>query len=233
LKAIESDALVLRSVPYRESDLIVTLFTREEGKVSVLIRGGRKSQRRAGGALEPFHTLFVSLDDRGREFLTLKEARIVKVRAGLTSSLEALDAAGAALRWLRHLCPAKTPEIAAWNTIIRMLDTLDEGRTPRAVLARGGLRLLTDIGYGLEFERCVRCGRSCAPGRAAEADAARGGLVCQSCGGARTALDGTLRELGVRIAHGDDVELDAAQADTLLTLAETAMAAHAALDTSR
>ena len=49
----ESEAIVLRTYPLREADLLVTLFTRTEGKVRGVARSAKKSKRRFGGALEP------------------------------------------------------------------------------------------------------------------------------------------------------------------------------------
>ena len=49
----ESEAIVLRTYPLREADLLVTLFTRAEGKVRGVARSAKKSKRRFGGALEP------------------------------------------------------------------------------------------------------------------------------------------------------------------------------------
>jgi DNA repair protein RecO (recombination protein O) len=231
LKAVTSEALLVRQVAYGESDVIATLFTEKEGKLSALVRGGRKSSKRVGGALEPFHTIEVRLDDRGSELLALREARIVRVRAGVTASLEAMDAAGTALRWIRHVCPARTPEPEAWATLASLLDALDAGADdPRVALARGALRLLTDVGYGLDLERCVTCGRECAPGRAARVDPARGGLVCSSCGGARVALSGELRGRAIRAQRGEPDELTREDADALLAIVDAAMAAHAGFD---
>ena len=49
----ESEAIVLRTYTLREADLLVTLFTRAEGKVRGVARSAKKSKRRFGGALEP------------------------------------------------------------------------------------------------------------------------------------------------------------------------------------
>ena len=109
-KRVESAALLVRSVPYGEADIVATFFTEEGGKLSAIVRGARKSTKRFGGALEPIHELFVTLEDRGKELCVLKEARIGRARTGITSDLDAMEAAGQALRWVRHLCPARTPE---------------------------------------------------------------------------------------------------------------------------
>ena len=130
---IESDALVVRTVEVGESDVVATLMTERAGKIAALARGARKGSRRMGGALEPVHTVSVLLDDRGQELTTLKEARIVRLRSAVASNLEALEAAGIALRWARHVFPLRTPEPGGWLALVELLDGLDAGsRSPIA-----------------------------------------------------------------------------------------------------
>ena len=65
----ESEAIVLRTYPFRESDLLVTLFTRTEGKVRGVARAAKKSRRRFGGALEPLTYIKVAFEDPERQEL--------------------------------------------------------------------------------------------------------------------------------------------------------------------
>jgi DNA repair protein RecO (recombination protein O) len=244
---IETQALVVRTVEFGESDVIATLITEEAGKVSAVVRGARKGSRRVGGALEPVHTIAVLLEDKGAELTTLKESRIVRLRLAVVSNLEALDAAGTALRWARHLFPPRTPEPAGWAVLVELLDALEAGSTsPRRELARAGLAMLTAVGYGLELEQCAVCGRPCPEGRSACVDPARGGLVCRSCGGATSVLLPAARNAarvlassGERNAGSDgkahDVRPDvndvsALDAEAVLGLVDRAMAAHAGFE---
>ena len=48
-----SEAIVLRTYPMHESDLLVTLFTRNEGKIKGVAKAAKRFKRRFGGALEP------------------------------------------------------------------------------------------------------------------------------------------------------------------------------------
>jgi DNA repair protein RecO (recombination protein O) len=230
IKVVSSPALVVRSVPYGESDLIATFFTKEAGLLGAIVRGGRRSQKRFGGALEPIHTLDIHLDDRGKELCVLKEARIAQARLGITASLEAMDAAGHALRWTRHLCPPRTPEPAAWRGITDLFDLLDARVEPRPPLAVFGLHMLTDMGYALELERCIKCGRACPPTRPSFLDGAGGGLVCMSCGGARRTVNAELRGLAAKAQRGEDVALSREQAGELIEIVEETMAAHAGFE---
>lgn len=181
------------------------------------------------------------------------------VRAHLVANLDAMDAAGTALRWARHLLPVRHVEPRAWETLVHLLDRLDEPAAPglvapagvRGLLAMAGLHLLSSVGYALELQRCVVCGRACPEGAPAFVDGPRGGLVCRACGGGGVArlLEGRLRQLAARAQLGegeDPAEGEAAapwltvpqwvtpaQAEDLLALLADAMAAHAGLDASK
>ena len=65
----QSEAIVLRTYPLREADLLVTLFTRAEGKVKGIARAAKKSKRRFGGALEPLTCVRAYYEDRERQEL--------------------------------------------------------------------------------------------------------------------------------------------------------------------
>src|SRR6266849_10603581 len=71
---MESEAIVLRTYPLREADLLVTLFTRAEGKVRGVARAAKKSQRRFGGALEPLTYVRAFYEDRERQELSRIDA---------------------------------------------------------------------------------------------------------------------------------------------------------------
>lgn len=234
IRRIDSPALLVRSVSYGESDLIATFFTLESGKLSAIVRGARRSSKRFGGALEPIHELNVIVEDKGKELSVLKEARIRRARSGIVGSLEAMETAGHALRWIRHLCPARTPEPEAWRSAEDLFEVLDTAPGEhRAALAAFGLRLLTDVGYALELDRCVRCGRGCPEGRSAFVDAEGGGIVCTPCGGARRTVGGELRGLAARAQRGEPVPLSRPDAGAIIDIVEEAMAAHAGFDAGR
>lgn len=220
---MSSDALVVRNVPYGESDVVATLLTPTEGKIAAIVRGARKGSRRVAGALEPMHTITATYEDKGSELVTLKEAHVTRPRTRMLASLDALEAGGMLLRWARHMFPARTDERAAFATVIEALDALDEGAAdPRAVLASAGLRLLSDVGWGVELARCVTCDTPCPEDASAQFDADKGGIVCRNCGGARVLLRAPIR----RAAIEGSSDAIAEHAKALVALVEAAMAAH-------
>jgi DNA repair protein RecO (recombination protein O) len=235
----QTSALLLRRVEHGESDLVLALFTRDLGRIPALARSARRSRKRFGGSLEPFHTLRIEVDEptAAGELYQLREAQIETMRLGLTEDLERMDAAGRALAWVRAAAPPRIAEPEVWSAITSLLDRLNAANAPasgtlgltgapralnpKLVLAEEGMRLLSAFGWGLELERCVRCGRPCEEGKAALIDPVRGGLVCRACGGARLRVSGALRaRLMIPALEPEDV-------DVALDLVERALEAHA------
>ncbi len=202
---------------------MLALFTESLGRIPALGRGARRSQKRFGGALEPFHTLLVDVEEPGGgELFALREATIATMRPNLTSELSRMDAAGRALSWVRTAAPPRHDEPTVFRVVEELMDRLDAAAptNARLVLAEEGLRLLAAFGWGLELTRCVRCGRECEPGRTAMVDAERGGLVCRACGGAHLRLGGAAR---ARVAA---LALLPEDVDVTLDLVERALRAH-------
>jgi DNA repair protein RecO (recombination protein O) len=230
----QSEALVLRRVNLGEADLVVHLLTESMGRVSAVARSARKSQKRFGGALEVFHTLRVRLEEReDKELMTLQESTIAIARRQIVSDLDRMQAAGRVLGWVRRAAPPRVREPAIWSTVVSLLDALESTTAAPQVtcqLAQAGLRLLAACGWGLELDQCVVCGRTCASGKAAYVDANRGGLVCRSCGGARTRLSGSQRQRFRAAAMGGACALESDDARSALELVEEAMRAHLGFD---
>jgi len=181
-------------------------------------------------SIEPMHLLRVGLEERpGGDVATLIESSIARPRLVLVSSLDRLEAAGRALRWVRTAAPPHTPEPSIWveiNTLLDQLDAPDVAASPAAMVAGMGLRLLAAVGWGLDLGRCVRCGRACEPGASAYLDPGEGGLVCRACGGGRVLLRGERRERLLAAIQGDDAALGAEEVRLALEIVDAALAAH-------
>jgi DNA repair protein RecO (recombination protein O) len=191
-----ADAVLLRSVDYGEADRIVTLLTSRHGKLSLLARGARRSRRRFGGALEPFSLLDVELSLGRGELGSLHAAHVTRAFPALLRDLARMSAAGAALELVREASPERAPEPALFASTVALFEALERASIPVApLLLAFQMHVMGLCGFGPRLSACGVCGKRPARGQAAELDAARGFLVCQSCGGAQHLLSGALREL--------------------------------------
>jgi DNA repair protein RecO (recombination protein O) len=220
---------LLKKVAYRESDLMLVLFSEQYGKVTVGARGAQNSRKRFGGSLEPIHTLDVELSQASGERFQLRSSQILKPRLNLTQRLERLEGAGRALGWVRAGSMEREPEPLVWKLLVALLDDLDREGTVHVTraLASAGLSLLAAWGWGLELQSCVSCGRLCPANKPAWVDASRGGLICSACGGARVRIEPEQRLRLTAALQGHSDALQDADAALGLKLTETALGAHA------
>jgi DNA repair protein RecO (recombination protein O) len=114
---MESEAIVLRTYPLREADLLVTLFTRAEGKVRGVARSAKKSKRRFGGALEPMTYVRAFYDVRERQELARLDACEV-IESPMAS--EVSYARAVALAHVAELLDELLPDREANDAIFRL-----------------------------------------------------------------------------------------------------------------
>lgn len=155
----ESEALVLRTYPFRESDLLVTLFTRNDGKVRGIARAGKKSRRRFGGALEPLTYIKVTWEDRERQELVRLDACEV-IESPLTSevSYPRAIALGHVAELLDELSPDREPNDAVFRLALSVVRKL-QGSNLWLPLTYFELWMARLMGYLPDISECISCGQ--------------------------------------------------------------------------
>ncbi len=119
-------AIVLRTVDYGESDRVVTLLSRERGKVSAFARGARASRKRFGGALEPFTLLTAEVRVRGgSELLGLDSTHVLRGHGGIRGDLARIACAAYAAELARELVRDHEPHEELFELLVGYLELLD------------------------------------------------------------------------------------------------------------
>src|SRR5512138_639066 len=75
-RSLRAEAIVLRHSDYGEADRMLTLYTREHGKVRAVAKGARKIASRKAGHIEPFTHVRLQLA-KGRDMLLITQADTV------------------------------------------------------------------------------------------------------------------------------------------------------------
>jgi len=156
----ESEAIVLRTYSLREADLLVTLFTRLEGKIRGVARAAKKSRRRFGGALEPLTLVRVYYEDReGRELARLDSCEVMQSPLASDLSYPRL----VALSHVAELLDELQPEREANDTVFRLAVSVLAGLRSRDVwmpVTYFELWMTRLMGYLPDLSECVVCGRA-------------------------------------------------------------------------
>ena len=175
----DSEAVVLRSYPLREADLLVTFFTRAEGKVRGVARSAKKSKRRFGGALEPLTCVKLYYEDRERQELARIDSCEI-LESPLTSAVDypRAVALGHIAELLDELLPDREANDAIFRLTVSVLRSLRAGAIWMP-LTYFELWLTRLVGFLPELGECVVCGAAL-DGNRAFYHALVDGLMCQS-----------------------------------------------------
>ena len=173
----ESEAIVLRTYPLREADLLVTLFTRLEGKIHGVARSAKKSKRRFGGALEPLTYVRAFYDVRERrELARLDSCEVLESPLASEVSYARAVALGHIAELLDELLPDHEANDAIFRLSLSVLHLLD-GPHIWMPITYFELWLTRLVGFLPELTECVVCGRSL-NGDRAYFHALADGLMC-------------------------------------------------------
>src|SRR5436309_604240 len=155
----ESEAIVLRTYPFRESDLLVTLFTRSEGKVRGVARAAKKSRRRFGGALEPLTYIKVAYEDRERQELSrLDSCEVLESPLTTEVSYPRAVALGHVAELLDELLPDREANDAVFRLALSVLAQL-RGQEFWLPVTYFELWMARLMGYLPDITECLECGR--------------------------------------------------------------------------
>lgn len=152
---VRTEAVVLRAFRYGETSLIVTLFTRDRGKMSVLARGARGPKSRFGATLQPLSVAQIVYSYRpNRTLQTLRESTYEVRFRHLHDDLNRITAGLRMLELVQGLLQEEEPNSAVFHLLVESLQALDgtAGR-PELALFYFELRLTELLGFAPRFTR--------------------------------------------------------------------------------
>lgn len=153
-------AFVLHSHPYKETSLIVDLFTREHGRVALVAKGAKRPHSKLRGALQTFQPLSVSWSGKG-EVRTLTAAEWV---GGLLPLERSALLCGFYLNELLvKLLAREDPHPALFDHYVATLNELAHDEPAPIVLRRFERALLMETGVGGDFSICRGSGQPVQP----------------------------------------------------------------------
>jgi len=179
-------AIVLNRQPYRESDSLITVYTLDYGKLSLVARGAKKLRSKLAGHLEPISRGDIMII-AGRGFDYVGGASSVTAYQNIKSDLNKLFFAGRAVRIFSRLVKDNQADSGLFFLLSGWLDLLDA--YPAAEFSRWSgellfnffaIRLLGELGYNPQMTECLDCHRIIVAGHN-YFDLKNGGLVDEEC----------------------------------------------------
>ncbi len=201
MRTYRDEAVVLRTHDLGEVDRIITMLSRENGRIRGVAKGVRRSKSRFGARLEPFTHVDVQLY-QGRSLDTVTQAESVQAHGSVLCNDYPRWTTGSAMLEAAERFTAEENEPATQQFLLLVagLRALTDGQhDPGLILDAYLLRSIAVAGWSPSFTDCARCGAS-GPHRGFHF--ASGGSVCSECRppGSSSPRPETLRLLGALLS---------------------------------
>jgi DNA repair protein RecO (recombination protein O) len=174
--------LVIRSVDFSETSKVVTLFTRDLGKVAAMAKGARRLKGSFEVSLELLSVCGIGLLRKpSAELDLLTESSLVERFAGLRLSLPAYYAACYVAELLDGFLQKDDPHATLFDDTLTILRRLGPDGDVTLLTLRFVARLLGETGLAPRLEDCTVCGLDAPSGPRPALSLRTGGRVCDSC----------------------------------------------------
>jgi DNA repair protein RecO (recombination protein O) len=171
--------IVLKTDEYGESDKILTVFSKEDGKLPVLYKRA-KVLKKGGGAVSQLFSVSEYACFVGKNFYIHNQSMLLKSFAGLQKSLKKLAAASYLAQLLNFAYENYQKDERAYMLLLYCLNKIEKSteKEVTAYIALFQMKLLALIGYSPMLNACVLCGSDSDLG---SFDVEQGGIMCEQC----------------------------------------------------
>lgn len=152
----QDEGALLSVRPHGEASAIVEVFTRAHGRHAGVVRGG--TSRRMAPVLQPGAQVQVVWRARLGEHVGSFTVEPLRVRTGVMGDAGRLAALSSVVALLRLALPEREAHGALWGDTVALLDLLEDGRDWALAYLKWEVRLLEDVGFGLDLSSCAVTG---------------------------------------------------------------------------
>lgn len=179
---VKTEAFVLGRINFRDSSNIVSLFTKGFGKLSAIVKGARNPKNKIGLAIDPpNHLQIIMYKKDNRDLQLLTGADIISHYSHIKSDLEKLKYVYAILELVNKLIPENESNLKLFTGLERIFHLYEaEDEPPIVLFGRFFMFFLKEIGYEVQLDKCISCGKS----NLNEQNLAYNfelGILCESC----------------------------------------------------
>ena len=210
----KTSSVVLATRNYRESSMLLYLFTFEQGRLNVIAKGIRNGKNRQCVPVERGYCIEHVLYCRPhRDLQQIANCLIREYYPAIRCSLEKTALRDLLFDVVLAGVNIAEPHQELYGFLVRFLECLEDLPSEMTnlvmFLSRSLLTLVSYLGFALDLERCVGCGRTLGTVGMCRVDIPRGMILCQQCSGFNASTELVLRpELIIRLQMGEKAFLN-------------------------
>ena len=182
LSATKTFAFVLRKQDYRDTSLLVDLYTKDFGRIRGIVKGVRDARARFGSTFEPFslNEILFYKKRKGGDLHLVTQAELIDLFPVLREDIERFATACYCIEMVSELVEGEESSPEIFTLIQDTLKFLSSGASVKRTARIFEVKLFEQLGLMPEVKVCVFCRTE--PKEGAYFNQALGGIHCTDCG---------------------------------------------------
>ena len=158
----KTQAVVLKSMKFRDTSKIVTFYTRDYGKLKAVAKGARDTKSKFGAALEPMtHVGLVIYKKQNRDLQLISQCDILSFYKRIHSEIQRMSTALTMVELMDRVTHHEEENAGLFSLIIDCLEALEKSEGNfQLLLPVFELRMASQLGYAPSLEKCANCGKA-------------------------------------------------------------------------
>lgn len=174
----QNNAIIIKSIDYRDSEKIVTIFTEKEGKIKAIAKGTKKPSSSLRACIQPFvySSLYLS---RGRNMDIITQGKVVDFFANCREDISRTLYCIYLMELLDKSLMERARLPGLFNTTLQVLNYLNLVGFSPLIIRYFEMKLLIQLGYQPVLQKCANCGQN--RPNYNYFSTAEGGVICNQC----------------------------------------------------
>lgn len=193
---IKTEAVVLSKLNYGDTSSIVNLYTESDGKLSVILKGGRNPKSKIGKIVDPLNHIQVIIYKKStRDIQILSSADLISYFPNIKNDLDSTKYAFAIIELINYLTLEGEHNKKLFKGVVKVLNLIEQQSEHSSILfGRFFIFFLSELGYELEIDKCGICGKEMKLNSVVGYNLEIG-FACSDCYKSHSALEGNSAEL--------------------------------------
>jgi len=179
-RVYRTTGIIIKRHKFGEADRLLTIFTADCGKVRAIAKGAMRPGSKLGGNVELLTHSQLMLA-RGRNLDIVTQAQALDIFLPMRDSLELMSCGFYLSELVDSFTEENVEDRAMFGLFLDALRALSESEDGERIVRYFELRLLGNMGYSPQLQKCANCNRILQP-ETNYYNAAQGGVLCRECG---------------------------------------------------
>ena len=177
METFKVTGVILSTSNFGDANRVVTIYTKEQGKLEVNAYGCRRARSPLAGAIQMFNHINAEIS-HGAQVDTIRDADVINFYPNLTADIERLSYAAIFFDIVNRMTLPKLCEVEIYHLLVKSLPVLNE-KNPQIATLMAIAQFMEFTGFQLNFENCVLCGKKITGN--ASLSLSDGGAICENC----------------------------------------------------